>query len=136
MSAGISKIWQRRLIAGVLSWLIPFIASIPFYDRSGTLLIDYVLFKSIMMVIGGLSVAFLMVWFFRSVTTAYTRESVISGFAWLSINWLLDAIVIVGLLHMSPFSYIVEIGLGYLMIPAIVIAAGTIADLAIVAKNV
>ncbi len=130
-----TEIWRRRLIAGFLTWLIPFIASVPFYDKSGTLLIDYVLFKSIMVVVGGVSAAILMVWFFRLVTKTFTREAVITGFVWLIMNWVLDLIVIVGVLRMSPITYTIEIGLGYLMIPAIVIAAGIIADNAVAGKN-
>jgi hypothetical protein len=131
-----NEIWRRRLIAGILTWLIPFMISVPFYDRNGTLMIDFVLFKSIMIVVGGVTAAVLMVWFFRTVKTAFTKEAAITGVVWLVTNWMLDAIVIVGLLHMAPFTYAAEIGLGYLMIPAIVIAAGMIADTAIETKNV
>jgi hypothetical protein len=69
-----------------------------------------------------------MVWQFRVVTTAYTREAVITGFVWLGMNWALDLIVLVGLLGMALPDYITLIGVRYLMIPAMVIAAGIIAD--------
>jgi hypothetical protein len=82
------------------------------------------LFKSIMIVVATIIAAMLMVWFFRAVTTAYTREAVITGLVWLVVNWVLDTIVLVGLLGMAPLDYITQIGVRYLMIPAMVIAAG------------
>jgi hypothetical protein len=70
----------------------------------------------------------LMVWFFRAVTTAHTREAVITGLVRLVVNRVLDTIVLVSLLGMAPLDYITPIGVRYLMIPAMVIAAGIIAD--------
>ena len=84
-----------------------------------------------MIVIASITTAVLMIWFFRSVTAAFTRQAVITGFVWLILNWTLDAIVLVGLLGMPGFDYVTRIGLRYLMIPAMVIAAGIIADEAV-----
>jgi hypothetical protein len=75
MTAITHSIWGRRLIAGVLSWLVPFLAAVPFYGRNGTLAIDLTLFKSIMIVVGSVTAAILIVWFFMSVSTSYTHES-------------------------------------------------------------
>ena len=47
-------------------------------------------------------------------------------------NWGLDALVLIGVLGMPPYDYISQIGLRYLMIPVMVIAAGVIADHAMV----
>ena len=107
---------------------MPFLVAVPFYGDNGTLLIDLMLFKSIMIVVATITAAILMVWFFRAVTTAYTREAVITGLVWLVVNWVLDTVVIVSLLGMAPLDYITQIGVRYLMIPAMVIAAGIIAD--------
>jgi len=115
----------------LLSWCIPFLAALPFYNKNGTLLIDLSLFKSIMIVIASITAAVLLVWFFRSVTAAFTREAVITGFVWLILNWTLDAIVFAGLLRMPGFDYVTRIGLRSLLIPAMVIAAGIIADEAV-----
>jgi hypothetical protein len=54
----------RRLTAGILTGLIAFLASIPFYGMEGTLVIDQILFKSLMIVIGSLTAAILLVCFF------------------------------------------------------------------------
>jgi hypothetical protein len=122
------SIWGRRLIAGVLSWFVPFLAAVPFYGRDGTLAIDPALFKSIIIVVASITAAFLVIWFFRTVSTSYTREAIITGLVWLAMNWVLDAVVLVGLLGMPAGDYIMQIGIRYLMIPAIVIATGIVAD--------
>jgi hypothetical protein len=84
-----------------------------------------------MIVIASITAAVLLVWFFRSVTAAFSREVVITGFVWLILNWTLDAIVFAGLLRMAGFDYVTRIGLRSLLIPAMVIAAGIIADEAV-----
>jgi hypothetical protein len=128
MNTFLNSVRGRRLIAGLLTWLVPFLIAVPFYGNNGTLLIDLMLFKSIMIVVATITAAILMVWQFRVVTTAYTREAVITGLVWLGMNWALDLIVLVGLLGMALPDYIGLIGVRYLMIPAMVIAAGIITD--------
>ena len=123
-----SSLWGRRLTAGLLTWLIPFLASIPFYSADGTLVIGQMLFKSLMIVIGSLTAAILMVWFFSIVPGSYAREALITGIVWLAMNWALDLVVLVRMLGMSPAEYATGIGLRYLVIPAMVIPAGIIAD--------
>ena len=118
----------RRLAGGFLIWLVPFIASIPFYGSNGVLLIDQMLFKSIMIVTGSITAAAVMVWYFGIVRTSYTSDAILTGVLWLFENWALDIIVLVGLLGMASLTYVNGIGVRYLMIPAIVIAAGMIAD--------
>lgn len=118
----------RRLMAGVLIWLVPFLAAIPCYGPGGALVIDQMLFKSLMIVIGAFTAAALLVWSFRPVHESYAREAVLTGIIWLLMNWILDLIVLVGLLGMPLPEYITGIGLRYLVIPAMVIPAGIIAD--------
>ena len=79
MNPFLNSVWGRRLSAGLLSWLVPFLIAVPFYSNNGTLLIDLMLFKSIMIFVASITAAILMVWLFRVVTTAYTREAVITG---------------------------------------------------------
>jgi hypothetical protein len=126
--------WRRRLIGAFLTWLVPFVVAIPFYGPSG-LLIDQQLFKSLMIVVGSITAAILIVWCFRNVETGYTREAIITGITWLLANWILDLIVLVGLLGMTMPDYATQIGLRYLVIPAMVIAAGVLADEAVKRKT-
>ena len=118
----------RRLTAGVLTWLIPFLAAVPCYGPGGTLLIDQMLFKSVMIVTGAITAAVLLVWSFRPVQGSYAREAALTGIIWLLMNWVLDLVVLVGLLGMPLSDYFTGIGLRYLVIPAMVIPAGIIAD--------
>ncbi|MFA6226069.1 MAG: hypothetical protein WC620_07825 [Methanoregula sp.] len=83
MTAITRSIWGRRLIASVLSWLVPFLTAVPFYGRDGTHAIDPTLFKSIMIVVSSITAAILTVWFFKSVRVSYTREAVITGWSGL-----------------------------------------------------
>jgi hypothetical protein len=126
----VSPIWRRRLTGAFLSWLVPFAAAIPFYGPGG-LLIDIHLFKSIMIVTGSVTAAILVVWSFRAIETDFTREAIVTGILWLLVNWLLDLIVLVGLLGTPVLDYAGQIGLRYLMIPVMVIMAGIVADEAV-----
>jgi len=127
LSFTFDTIWRRRLIGAFLTWLVPFVCAIPFYGKDG-LLIDIQLFKSLMIVVGSITAAILIIWLFRSVEIGYTREAVITGVTWLLTNWVLDLIVLVGLLGMNLPDYAAQIGLRYVVIPAMVIAAGVVAD--------
>jgi len=86
MNPSLNSVWGRRLIAALLTWLVPFLIAVPFYGKNGTLLIDLMLFKSIMIVVATITAAMLMFWFFRAVMTAYTREAVITGLVWLVVT--------------------------------------------------
>jgi hypothetical protein len=48
----------------ILSWLVPFLAAVQFCSRNGTLAIDLVLFKSIVIVVSSVTAAILIVCFF------------------------------------------------------------------------
>jgi hypothetical protein len=130
MPLSLTPIWRRRLIGAFLTWLVPFVIAIPFYGPDG-LLIDQQLFKSLMIVVGSITAAILIVWCFRTVERDYTREAVVTGVTWLLANWVLDLIVLVGLLGMTLPDYATQIGLRYLVIPAMVIVAGIVADEAV-----
>jgi hypothetical protein len=134
MTLSVTSTWRRRLAGAFLTWLVPFLLAIPFYGKDG-LLIDLQLFKSLMIVAGSITAAILIVWSFRSIEAGYTREAVVTGIVWLLANWVLDLIVLVGLLGTTLPDYAAGIGLRYLMIPAIVIAAGIVADEAVARKN-
>jgi len=130
LSFTFDTIRRRRLIGAFLTWLVPFLAAIPFYGPGG-LVIDQQLFKSIMIVVGSITAAILIVWCFRPVENNFTREAIVTGIVWLLANWILDLIVLVGLLGMALPDYATQIGLRYIVIPAMVIVAGIVADEAV-----
>ena len=117
------KIWMF----GLLSWLIPFIASLAFFDSSGTVTIAQPLFKSLMVVIGGGVGAALLVFVFRRIP-ATLKSGLVIGSLWLAINLLLDLAVLVPLSGSSVADYFQDIGLRYLMIPIMAVAVGLVAQ--------
>lgn len=60
----------RTSLLGLGSWLIPFVVSFLLFDRAGRLLISQPLFKSIMVLVGGVSGAALLVVAFRQIPSS------------------------------------------------------------------
>lgn len=116
--------YLKNLVYGFLSWLIPFLASFLFYTREGELTIDIFLFKSIMIVVGSITAAFLLVSYFRNIGADYLREGVILGLTWFGINILLDLLVLIPMSGMSLADYFAQIGLRYVVIPVMCITIG------------
>ncbi|MFH0968699.1 MAG: hypothetical protein V1862_13550 [Methanobacteriota archaeon] len=113
---------------GILTWLIPFLVSIPFYSREGVILIDQTLFKSIMIVTGSVVGAFCIIRYFRDQTSRFARVGCILGFSWLLINWVLDIVILIPLGGYDLSTYFSQIGLRYFIIPVMTIMAGIVAD--------
>jgi len=117
----------RVLILGVLSWLLPFVFSIFFFDQTGQLVIAKPLFKSIMMVVfGGLGAA-LLVLVFRHIEPNL-RSGLTVGCYWLALNLVLDILVLIPISSMLFVDYVIEIGLRYLLIPIMAAAMGIVAQ--------
>lgn len=117
MNAILKNRYFRISLYGFLAWLIPFAASFFFYTREGRLTIDVFLFKSIMIVVGSVSAAFLLVSYFKTINANHLREGVIVGLAWFCINIALDLLVLIPMSGMSVSDYFTQIGLRYLVIP-------------------
>ncbi len=117
---------KNALLYGFLVWLIPFAAAVPFYSPEGEPAIDIFLFKTIMIIVGGITGAVFLVLYFRRVTVNPVREGIIIGCVWLAINWALDFAVLVPLNDMAMGTYFAEIGLRYLTLPTFSIAIGVL----------
>ncbi len=109
-----------------MTWLLPFIASFPFFDRTGQLLIDRPLFKSIMVVVGGGIGTWLLAVAFRCIAPSW-RTGLMLGITWLVLNLALDLAVMVQLMKMPVALYLTDIGLRYLLIPIIATGMGIVA---------
>ena len=118
------KIYLRNVLYGFLAWLIPFIASFFFYTREGKLTIDIFLFKTIMIIVGSVSGAILLVLYFKKITADYLKEGIIIGITWFAINILMDLLILIPMSGMPIGNYFTQIGLRYLVIPAMTIAVG------------
>ncbi len=113
----------KNVLYGFLAWLIPFVISIFFYDKNG-LMVDIFLFKSIMIVVGSISGAFLLISYFKKINTAYLKEGIIVGIVWFGINILMDLLILLPMSKMSITDYFTQIGIRYLVMPAMSIAVG------------
>ena len=109
---------------GFLAWLVPFVSAFFFYTREGKLSIDIFLFKTIMIVVGSLTGAILLVSYFKKVNENYLREGILVGVIWFCLNILLDLLVLVPMSKMPIPDYFAQIGLRYLVMPAMSIAVG------------
>lgn len=116
------------ILYGCVVWLVPFLIAIPLYSPDGTLLTDEQVFKSIMIVVGAVTGAFLLVRLYKGISAGYIREGFIIGGIWLLINWVLDLVILLPLSGMNPVEYFGQIGFGYLMIPVMSVMAGYVAD--------
>ncbi|MFC1598651.1 hypothetical protein ACFL2U_01395 [Patescibacteria group bacterium] len=113
-----TKKFIAKLIGfGILTWLIPFLGSFPFYSPEQGLLIDIFLFKTIMIVLGGLVATIFLVLIFKNITKDYLKAGLIIGLVWLLINWGLDLLILLPMADMPIGQYFTEIGLRYLVLP-------------------
>jgi hypothetical protein len=119
------KKYLRTGIYGFLAWLIPFVTAFFFYTKEGRLTIDIFLFKSIMIVVGSVSAAFLLISYFKKISSGFLREGIIVGIVWFGLNIALDLLVLVPISGMTIPDYFAQIGLRYLAMPAMSIAVGT-----------
>jgi hypothetical protein len=118
---------NRIILYGFIAWLIPFLVAIPFYSPSGELLTDRDLFKTIMILTGGITGAVLIVHLFSHIDVPYLYAGCLSGCIWLLINWALDILFLIPLNGLDISTYYYEIGFRYLMIPVMTIMSGYIA---------
>ena len=71
------------------------IALCRFYTKEGMLTVDIFMFKSIMIVVGSITAAFLLVAHFKRIKEYDFREGVAVGITWLGINIGLDLIFLI-----------------------------------------
>lgn len=119
------KKYLKNFLYGFFTWVIPFAASFFFYTKNGKLTINIFLFKSIMIVVGSISTAFLLMSYFKKIDASYFKEGIIVGILWFSMNILLDLLVLIPMSGISIPDYFTQIGLRYLVIPAMSITVGT-----------
>lgn len=113
----------KAILFGFLVWLAAFVVAFlifPIRESSRPL------FESIMPVVltsatGGLAIAY-----FRKVASGFAREGVLLGCLWLAMNVLIDAplMLVGGPMKMTLGDYLADIGITYLIIPAVTIGMG------------
>lgn len=125
----------RLLLLGFLIWLVPFITSFAFFDRTGKPMINYDLFKSIMIVISSLVGSYAIIRYFKNISGNFAKEAWIAGAVWLVMNLALDLIILVPFANMPYAEYFSSIGLRYLQIPIICLMAGMLLERKAVLKS-
>lgn len=106
---------------GLLSWAIPFAVSIPLMGDGGQPVVPIGVFKSIMVLVGAATGAWLLLRVLRQ-SLPFKHVGVIVGFTWFGINLGLDLLVLVPLSSMGLPEYFGDIGLRYLLIPILAVA--------------
>ncbi|MFA7199339.1 MAG: hypothetical protein WC093_08590 [Methanoculleus sp.] len=121
-----------RLIGfGLLTWLLPFLISVPFYSAEGEPLYDIFLIKSVLLVFSAALGTLLILIYLRGIRDNFVRETALLGGVWLLINWALDAVILLPLSGMDAGTYMAQVGLRYLIIPITAIGIGYAADQAV-----
>ncbi|MCJ7432990.1 MAG: hypothetical protein MUO77_05830 [Anaerolineales bacterium] len=115
---------------GFLTWLVPFMVGFLFYSPKGQLVIDALVFKAIMIVVGSITGAFLLVLYFKKIDRNYLPEGIAIGSVWFVLNILLDLLILVPMAKMAIGTYFAQIGFEYLTIPTMSIAMGLVAKAA------
>jgi hypothetical protein len=114
---------RRALLFGLLVWAIPFIVAFAIYPIHETW---RALFESIMPVVIALTVVALGLAYFRRVTGRCMREGILLGVMWFAMCFVIDMFMFsAGPMKMSFAAYVGDVGLTYLMIPAITIGLGS-----------
>jgi hypothetical protein len=112
----------KAVIFGFLVWLIAFVAAVlifPIRDSARPL------FESIMPVVVTTATVSFAVLYFRRVSTGHLREGILLGVLWFAISLVIDLpLMLAGPIGMSLGEYMADIGLTYLIIPAVTIGIG------------
>src|SRR4030042_4587021 len=114
---------KKALLFGFLVWVIPFIVAILIFPIRN---LDRPLFESIMPVVVTLCVVIFASLYFKNLLRRQLREGILLGVIWLVISLALDLVMFMPEtpMHMSIIDYGKDIGLTYLLIPAITIGFG------------
>lgn len=116
---------RKAILFGFFIWLIPFgvaFAIFPLREASRPL------FESIMPVVVTLATVTFGVSYFRQVTSNPVREGLVLGLLWLAMSVGIDLPLMLagGPMQMTLGEYMGDIGLTYLIIPAVTVGIGTV----------
>lgn len=113
----------KLILYGFLIWLVPFLASLVIFPLKTSM---NPLFESIMPVIITITVVTFTYMYFKPLLGNYISEGVKVGLIWIIISLAIDLLLFLppSPMQMSLTSYIMDIGITYLMIPIITIGSG------------
>ncbi len=120
---------HKNLLYGFMTWLVPFTASIAFFDSDGQLHISFDLFKALILLISVVTGCIFVYLYFKSIERQFLRHGIALGAAWMAINIALDVIVLPRMMNDSFENYFNSFGLLYLLFPAMTVAVGALLQL-------
>lgn len=118
---------KRMLAYGFLIWLIPFLVSLAIFPLKET---NRGLFESIMPVVVSACVVFFSISYFSKLGSQFLREGTLTGTTWLTISLAIDLFMFLpeSPMQMPFIDYMADIGLTYLIMPAITIGFGQLLE--------
>ena len=112
----------RLFLLGFFSWLIPFVVAILIFKVRET---NRPFFETIMAVTVATSTTWLATQYFRQIKQGFIAAGLTAGLVWFVINVVIDLLMFMqGPMKMPFVAYMQDIGLTYLMIPAITTGIG------------
>jgi hypothetical protein len=113
----------KAILFGFLIWLAAFVVAFLIFPLRES---SRPLFESIMPVVVTSATAVFAVVYFRGVRKGFLKEGIALGCLWFAINVLIDLPLMLagGPMQMTLGEYIADIGLTYLVIPAVTIGIG------------
>lgn len=120
------KTLGRWLLVSFLIWLLPFLASMPFFNREGQLIVNFWIFKTLMVAIMVATAIGGFRWFYRSTTyeTGDWRAFSLLGAGTMGLNIALDSLTVIPLTNMSLVDYSSQVGVWYGLIVVVSLASG------------
>ncbi len=102
--------------------MVPFVVSILIFPIRES---QRPLFESIMPVVVTVCAVVFSILYFRKLESGFLREGILIGVVWFAINIVLDLLMFMeGPMKMSFPDYMMDIGLVYLIIPAVILGFG------------
>jgi hypothetical protein len=116
------KEYWKIILFGFIIWLAPFLVSFAIYPLKTA---GNPLFETVMPVIISIVTAIFMALYFAGSKGNYLRRGITIGVAWFVISIVIDLLMFMwGPMKMSFGDYMIDIGLTYLIIPAMTVGTG------------
>ncbi len=119
------KTTRRIWLYGALIWIIGMAVATALWPLHASRL---PLFKSLLVVTMTAVGMFFTVRVFDSVRSDYVKAGIRTGLVWMVLNWILDLVVLVGLMKTPAGMYVMDVGLRYLAIPIMTIGCGILLE--------
>lgn len=117
---------KKLLTQGFLLWLTVFFSSFLIFPIKQS---NPVYFETVITIFLVTASVLFSIWLFNGVTEAHLRAGIVAGVAWMLVNIVLDSLFFSwGPMKKSISDYMLDIGLTYLVIPAITVGMGYMLD--------